>query len=457
MKIIITGGGVVGYALAEHLLADNHQLTMIEQDEKLCQAISAKLDVQIIQGNASSPELLKEAGIASTDMVLAVTPNDEVNMVVCALAAQYNVGQRIARLRSEEFIKENAAVDLGGIGITSVIHPEKVLADQILQYVGSPHAVEAANFEEGRILLRGYRVRENMALAGRTPQEIREMIAPTVVLFAAIDRSGTGMIPTGNTRIEPGDIIYSLFPRDSLDTFLKLVGIEHKKNRKVIMTGDTFATYAVAQALDRTDHKVTFVDPNIKHAEKVAGSLGGMEVIHGDCTDDDLLRELNIDKASFFISVSDASDYNILSALLAKVEGAHEVIATTIDTRHERLYRSIGIDHTINPRLTAARAILDIISRGHIGAAVQLSGIDIEAVRYTVEPESDIAGLKVKQVARKLKRGSIIGVIVRHNQMILPGGETVVEEGDHVIVITHHKNLSALAKLFKPRGLFTKG
>jgi trk system potassium uptake protein TrkA len=454
MKIIIIGGGVVGTALAEHLLKDKHQLTMIENDEHLAQSLLGRLDVQILHGNGSSPELLRQAGVADADMVLAVTPNDEVNMVVCAVAAQHNVSRRIARLRSEEFIKEDSLVDLSAVGVTSVIHPEKVLAGQIFQFIESPHAVVSANFENGKILLRGYRVRDNMPIAGKAAQDIRREIAPSVVLFAAIDRQGVGKIPTGATVIEPGDIVYALFPREHLDVFLKLVSIERKKSRKIIITGHSYSTFSMAQMLDATDHKVTFVDPNIAHANRVAGRFKSLEVIHGDCTDDALLKELNVEAASFFIAVSDAPDYNILSALLAKVEGAHEVIATTTDSRHDRLYQSIGIDHIINPRITAARAILDIISRGHIGAAVPFTGIDIEAVRYTVEPESDIAGAKIKNLAKKLKRDSIIGVIVRNEQMLIPEGETQIEAGDHVIVITRHSNLSALSKLFRPRSLF---
>jgi len=455
MKIIIIGGGVVGHALAEHLLKDNHQLTMIEQDERLAEQLTGKLDVQLIHGNGSSPLRLREAGITGADMVLAVTPNDEVNLVVCALAAQHNVTRRIARLRSDEFVGEDSMVDINGLGVTSVIHPEKVLAGQILQYIGSPHAVVSANFEQGKVFLRAYRVRDNMQICGKTPEEIRNEITPHVVLFAAIDRNGDGMIPTGNTRIEAGDIIYALVPRESLEAYLRLVGIERKKHRKIIITGHSYSTVAMAQALDQTNHKVIFVDPSIEHANRVAGRFSHLEVLHGDCTDADLLKELNVETASFFIAVSDSSEYNILSALLAKVEGAHEVIATTTDSRHDMLYGSIGIDHTINPRLTAARAILDIISRGHIGAAVAFGETDIEAVRYTVEEGSDIAGQKVKGVGKKLKRASIIGVIVRKDEMILPGGETVIEGGDHVIVITRRKNLPALAKLFRPRGILT--
>ena len=236
MRIVIVGGGVVGYGLAGKLLKEKHQLSLIELDAKLCAELSEKLDMQIINGSGTSPQLLKDAGVEGADMVLAVTPNDEVNMVVCALAAQLDVKQRIARLRSQEFDTDGKQVDLGKIGITSVIHPEKVMVDQILQYIESPHAVESANFAGGRVYLRGYRVRENMELAGKTLIEVRKEIDPAVVLFAAIVRKGIGMIPDGKTKIEPNDIVYALFPEASHELFLKMVGIERKKSRKLIMT-----------------------------------------------------------------------------------------------------------------------------------------------------------------------------------------------------------------------------
>ncbi len=457
MHIIIVGGGIVGYSLAEHLIKDKHRLSLIETDARLCETISQKLDLQILHGSGSSPALLKEADIENADMVLAVTPIDEVNLVVCSIAAQYDVKRRIARLRSKEFSYASKLVSLEKFGVTSVIYPEKALVDHILQFVHTPHAIASADFEEGRILMRGYRVRKDSEVAHKTPKEIRQEIAPDVVLFAALIRRGEGVIPDGETKIEPGDILYSLFPRQSLERFLKLIGITPKGNRKIIMTGDSYSSLELARTLNETDHQVTFVDPNLEHAQTIAGQFDRIEVLHGDCTDPDLLKELNIDKASFFIAVSEGPDYNMLSGLLAKAEGAHEVIVTTPESRHDKLFNSIGIDHVINPRLTTAREILETISRGHIGAVVKFSDVDIEAVRFIVEPESAIAGMKVKKIARKLKRGSIIGVIVRENKMILPDGETEILPEDHVLMITHDKNLPTISKLFKPRGIFTRG
>ncbi len=455
MKIIIVGGGVVGYSLAEQLLKDKHNLCLIESDAELCQQLSEKLDLQIINGSGTSPSILKEAGVNRADMVLAVTPNNEINMVVCAVAAQHNARYRIARLRGREFAETNSVMDLQKLGITTVIHPEKTLVDQVLQYVESPHAVDSANFENGRILMRGHYISENMEIAGKTPREIRADISPYVVLFAAIVRQGIGMIPDGNTRIEPGDLLYSLFPRESLERYLKLIGIE-VKNRKIIMTGGSFSTLELAQALDKTEYHVTYVDPNREHAEKVASLVDNVEVIHGDCTQIELLQELNVENASFFLAVSDESDYNMLSALLAKAEGAHEVITTATESHHDRLFRSIGIDHVINPRLTTAREILETVTRGHIGAKVKLTNVDIEALRFTVTSDSDIAGMKVKNIATKLKKGSIIGIIAREEKLIIPEGETEIKVNDHIIVITHQKNLSFVSKLFKPHRIFKR-
>ncbi len=458
MRIIIVGGGIVGYSLADYLLKDKHRLCLVEVDPHLCQTISERLDLQVINGSGASPAVLDQAGISGADMLLAVTPSNEVNIVACSIAAQHDVKQRIARLRGEEYSRDAKLIDLDKIGITSVIHPEKVLVDQVLQFVQTPHSVQSANFEDGKMLMRGYKVTENMPLANKVTREIREHISPDTVLFSALVRNGVGMIPDGNTVIQPGDTVYALFPKESLERFMTLVGFEKKASRKIIITGDSYATVVLAQAFEQLDeYQVTYVDPNLEHAEQVAAMLNKVEVLHGDCTEDDLLREIYVDRASFFISVSDSPDYNMLSALLAKAEGAHEVIATTTDLRHNRLYKSIGIDHIINPRLTTAREILEIISRGHIGAVVRLSDVDIQAVRFNVDPASDASGTKVRNIATKLKKGSIIGVIIRQDRMILPGGDTVIEADDHVIVITHQRNIPTLSKLFKPRRFFDRG
>lgn len=457
MRIIIVGGGIVGASLAEYLLKDGHNLSLIELDDKLSRTVGEKLDLQVITGSGSSPGVLRTAGIDGADLMLAVTPNNEVNLVACSIAAQYNVPTRIARLRGSEFSEQSGSnsIDLEKLGVTSVIHPEKVLVDHIMQYVETPNAVESANFEDGKILMRGYRITDKMPFANKTTQQIRKETS-VQMLFAAIVRRSKGIIPDGETVIEPGDILYTLFPREALESFLEFVNIDKNDKRKIIITGDSYSTVELGLALDKTGHDVTLVDPNLEHAKQIAGLFDKIETIHGDCTQDDLLKELHVDKAAYFIAVSDEADYNMLSSLLAKVEGANEVISMTSEWQHDKLFHSIGIDHVINPRLTTAREILEIISRGQIGAVVKLSDVDIEAARFVVEPNSKIAGMKVRDVGVKIKRGSIIGVIIRDGRMMLPDGDTIIEANDHIIIITRHDNLDTITKFFKPSGFFVR-
>lgn len=457
MRIVIVGGGVVGASLAESLLKEGHDLSLIELDEKLSQNVASRLDVQVITGSGSSPSVLKTAGIDNSDLLLAVTPNNEVNLVACIIASQYNVPTRIARLRGSEFsdLSQNGSLDLQKLGVTSVIHPEKVLVGQILQYLETPHAVESANFEDGEILLRGFLIKSDMPIARKSTHEIRQDTG-VQVLFAAIVRAGRGIIPDGQTVIEPGDVLYALFPRTAAEKFLKLVNVEQKDSQKIIITGDSYSTVELGLALDKTEHNITLIDPNLEHAKATAGLFKRIETLHGDTTKDTLLREINVDKAAFFISVSDEADYNMLSALLAKSRGAEEVIAMSSEWQHDALFRSIGIDHVVNPRLTTARAILEIISRGQIGAVVQLSDVDIEAVKFIVDNSSKVAGKKVRDVGVKMSKESIIGVIVRNGRMILPDGDTTILANDHVIIITRHENLDAVRKFFRPGGLFVR-
>jgi len=457
MRIVIVGGGVVGASLAESLLKEGHDLSLIELDEKLSSSVASRLDVQVITGSGSSPSVLKSAGIENADLMLAVTPNNEVNLVACNIAAQYNVTSRIARLRGSEFLDKstNGGLDLQKLGVTSVIHPEKVLVDQIMQYVETPHAVESANFENGSILLRGFKINDKMPIANKSTQDIRKESA-VQVLFAAIVRRGRGLIPDGETVIEPGDVLYTLFPRTAAEKVFELLNIEKQENQKIIITGDSYSTVELGLALEKTDHNITLVDPNIDHAKEIAGYFKRIETLHGNATKDSLLRELNVDKAAFFIAVSDEADYNMLSSLLAKSVGAEEVIAMSSEWQHDKLFRSIGIDHVVNPRLTTARAILEIISRGQIGAVVELTDVDIEAARFIVDPSSKVAGKKVREVGVKMSKGSIIGVIVREGRMILPDGETIIHANDHIIIITRHENLDAAKRFFRPSGFFAR-
>lgn len=451
MKIVIVGGGVVGYSLAEQLRREYHDISLIEKDPSIAQNVGERLDVKTVCGNGSSPRVLEEAGIRGAEMVLAVTPIDELNIVVCEIARQCGVEARIARIRSHEFRGGDASIDITRMGVTLVIDPEQVVVDSIMHFVETPGASDAINFQHGNVLMRGYRVKEDMPLVNKKLKDIRQEIKEHPMLFIAAIRENRAIIPDGDFEVHPGDEIYGIFPRVSKEAYMGLFNRSSREAANVIVTGESLTALQLTQALEKVVKKVVLVDPVGAHARFAAKQLKHAEIIHGDCTDSAILNEIYVRNADFFIAVSKETEYNVMSALLAKAEGAREVVAIAAEIKHDRLFSSIGIDHVIHPRLAIAREILEAINRGQLGRVVKIRDLDVEALRITAEENSPISGKPLQHVRSKIQRGSIIGAVLRNDDMIIPDGSTIIEPGDQMIVITYTKHVSRLKKLFKSR------
>lgn len=451
MRIIIVGGGVVGCSLAEHLRYENHDISLIEKDISIYEQIRDRSDIQIIYGNGTSPDLLIASGIKSADMVIAVTPYDEHNIVICGIAEQFNVERRIARIRSSEFREDEGLVDLTRMGVTLVTDPEAVLVDSIIQYIETPGATDAVNFHEGNVLMRGYRVHRDTPLIGKSLKDIRAETPNHPLLFIAAIRKGQAIIPDGDYVIEREDDMFGIFPRSSLETFLNLFGRSQKEVRNVIVSGGSLTAILLAAELNKIVDKVTLIDPDYEHAKYAADNLNDVDVVNGDATDAGILQEVYVRNADFFVAADKGTDNNVMSSLLAKAEGAREVIAVINDVRHDRLYKSIGINHVIHPRLAIASDILEAIHRGQIGRIVRIRNLDIEALRITATEDSPVTGKPIQLIRKKIQKGSIIGTLLRGEQMIIPDGNTVIEPEDRMIVITHTRNAARVRKLFKSR------
>ena len=450
MKIVIVGAGMVGYSLTEHFSRSGHNITVIEKDKSLCEHISSKLDVFVVEGMGSSPAVLDQANIKEADLVIAVTPSDETNLLVCNFAMQNGVKKRIARVKSDLYTVDTPNVDLKKLGVTSVIEPEREVMKTILQYVELPDVIETANFQSDNVYLRGYRVTEDMPIANRTLAEISGMAEGSPILFVVIVRGGKTIPPTGDDKLLVGDKVVAIMPKESFKTFRMLIGCRQSKMKKVIVSGDTLTAVHLAEALKPLCEQVILADPDLEHGRMAASMLRGVEVFHIDCTKSEMLEELNMKHVDCFISAGQYAEDNTMSCLLAKVEGARMVVALRDDKRYDKLFASLGMDHVIYPQEITLNAIIEKIQIVSIGTHLKLKTADLEVIRIKAGKRSPATGKPLQELDKFFKKSVIIGCIIHENKVIIPQGDTVIKENDELLILSRKENIRLVNKAFKP-------
>lgn len=452
MRIVIVGAGLVGTSLAEYLLKERHDVSIIEANSDTIERVRDKFDLLFVEGSGSNPRVLHEAGIANADLLLAVSPDDEVNLLACSFAAQAGVSKRIARIRDLDYIHPPIHINLESLGVTQLIDPEQAVVNSIVQYILTPGAMEAASFENGRILLREYSVTPEMPIAGKNLMEFQSLADSQHILLMTIVRNDKAIIPSGEIVIEAGDEILALFPLSSRSKFLEMLNVMDQTAKKIIISGDNLTTFKLAQSLDGRADEIIWACQNREYGRWAADRLDRVEILHGDCTEIELLKEIHAERAEFFIACSKNTEHNVLAALLAKSQGVRETIAISDQPpKSDRLLRSVGIDHIINPRLTAAISILDHVHRGHMLSEIRIRDMDLEAIRMLAGPNSRITELPLNKAWKPLARKAIVGAIIRGEQLLIPRGDTHILPGDQAIIVARTQSIPDLVKVFKER------
>ncbi|MBN2171244.1 MAG: Trk system potassium transporter TrkA [Candidatus Krumholzibacteriota bacterium] len=449
MQILIVGGGTVGFELAVQLQRAGHDVALVERDPQRCAEIEEKLDILVVPGHGSSPRTLERAGLPGAHMAIAVTSVDEVNILVCGLAMQYGVETRIARIRSGEFLRRGSHVDLSALGVTRVIDPEHVMTRIIEQIALVPEAVEVFSYHDGQVLIVRHIIKEDMPILGRPLSELLPRATPHQFLAVALRRDGTDRIPVGEDVPRPGDDFTTIFPREALPDYLELLGLAGRKVRKAVVAGNGRTAIQLCEHFSRWVDEVILVDRDAEHGREAAESLDGVEVIHGDPTEQDVLREVNTGKADLFVGAGRETSRNVMSALLAKSEGAGKVIAVSFEPHSNRLFRDIGVDHVVSPRRAMAQEIMDVIHRGRLSVELQLRGMNLESLEIKAGEGSKITRAPLHEVWQPLKQQAIAGAVFRGGHTLIPRGNTVIEPGDDVIVVTQPKMVSRIQSLFR--------
>ncbi len=472
MNIVIVGAGRVGESVAESLLSEKNDITLVDTDPQRLRFLQERLDLRGVAGNAIQPSVLKDAGIEDADMLIACAPLDETNLVVCKVAREvYRVPTTIARLRSPEF--ENGSPLLGeqGFDVDQVICPEQTVTAYIRKLIEYPEALQVLEFANGLVSLIAVRAVAGGPLVLHSLSEIPSLVPGAEMRIVAIYRQDAVLpVLDGGTRVEPGDEVFVLAATEHIRAVLGALRKMDRPVRRVMVAGGGKVGLRLARELG-TDWEVKIIESNRPRCEYLATQLPAETlVLHGDSTDEDLLGDENVQDMDLFLALTGDDEDNILSCLLAKRLGARRVLAVINRRAYADLVQGTQIDIAISPSHAVIGELLAYVRRGDVEAVHSLRRGAAEALEAIVRGDAKtcrMAGRRMDEIG--LPKGAQVGAIVRglHRpdgteagddakpEVIIAHHDTVVQTHDHVIIFVPRKRMvREIEKLFQVSATF---
>ncbi|OIQ48442.1 MAG: Trk system potassium transport protein TrkA [Gammaproteobacteria bacterium MedPE] len=474
MKIIILGAGQVGGSLAENLVGEDSDITIVDSDRAALAELKDKLDLRAVHGHASHPQVLLDAGADDADLVIAVTNSDEINMSACHVAySLYKVPTKIARIRNEDYLrvakrlfhskkacfnddkKRDKNQPHGGFVIDELISPETLVTGYIRRLVDYPGALQVLQFANKKVSLVAVKAYYGGPLVGHALSALREHMPNIDARVAAIFRQGRPVRPQGTTIIEADDEVFFVAATGHIRAVMgELQKLENHYKRVMIVGGGNIGT-GLAKQLEQS-HQVKLIERNPKRAEALSQQLTNATVFVGDGADHELLSEEHIEQTDLFIAVTNDDEANIMSSMLAKRMGAKKVMVLIQRSVYADLMEDTNIDITISPQQITISALLSHVRRGDISNVYSLrrgAAEAIEAIANGDSMTSKVVGRRIMDI--KLPPGATIGAIVRDNDVLIAHDKTEIKTGDHVILfLIDKKHIGDIERLFSPSAFF---
>lgn len=454
MKVIVCGAGQVGANIARELARENNDVTVIDNRPEAVNRLAGSYDLRAIVGWASLPDVLEQAGAAESDMLIAVTHSDEVNMVACQVAhSLFRVPTKIARVRHQGYLKPHwrGLYADSELPIDTIISPEMEVARSVERQLSVPGTIEVVPFCDDRVRLVGTRLDENCPILNTPLKSLTELFPGLQAVVVGIRRNEALIVPSDEDMLLPGDEVHFVASTDHVGRAMALFGHEEAAARHVLIAGAGNIGSFLAEQIE-AEHpnvRLKILESSAARAEAAADRLSRTVVLKGDALDIDLLREAGAATAETLVALTNDDETNILVSLLAKRLGCRRVVTLVNNPVYEPLLPSLGIDVAFNPRATTVSTILTQVRRGRIKNLYSVGDGSAEAVEAEALATSPLVGKPLRDVA--LPDGMIIGAIVRGPKVILPRGGTVVEAKDRVVMFALKDRVKALEKLFAVR------
>jgi trk system potassium uptake protein TrkA len=451
MKIIILGAGQVGSSVAENLVSEANDITIVDTDAQRLQALQDRFDLGTVAGHASHPEVLARAGAEDADMILAVTNSDETNMIACQVAyTLFHTPTKIARVREIEYLSQPQLFTQEALPIDVLISPEQLVKDYVQRLIEHPGALQVLDFADGRVSLVAVKAYYGGPLVGHELRDLREHMPKVDTRVAAIFRRGRAIIPEGATVIEADDEVFFIAANKNIRAVMSELRKLDKPCKRVMLAGGGNIGRRLARSLE-SKYQVKLIDHNYDATKRLSEELESTIVLYGDAADEELLLEENIENTDVFCALTNDDEANILSAMLAKRMGARKVMALINRAAYVDLVQSGIIDIAISPQQATIGSLLAHVRRGDVVVVHSLrrgAAEAIEAIAHGDSHTSKVVGRTVENI--KLPRGTTIGAIVRGEDVIIAHHDTVIEEDDHVILFLVDKNrIVEVEKLFQ--------
>ena len=451
MKIVIVGNGKVGFSLAEQLVREEHDITVVDVREDSLRRASDMLDIMVVRGNGVSAATLREAGADTADLLVAATNSDEVNMVCCLTAKNQGTKYTIARIRNPEYTTSLAELRRN-LKIDMVINPENATAVEISRLLRFPSAANIETFCRGRVELVGFRLQEEDFLVGKPIHTLSSQIKKLSLLFCAVERDDNVIIPNGSFVPQAGDKLYMVGRPVSLDQFFRVLGRYAPKVHSVFIVGGGKISLYLAQILDKLGMNLKIVEQNEARCRFISEHLPRAMVLCGDGTDQELLDSERLSASDAFVALTDRDEDNLIISLYASQKGLSKVVTKSNRQNYNGIARSIGLDSILSPKQITASHILQVVrgmqnSQGSVmNALYRIADGAAEAMEFTVSTSTRHLGVPLKEL--KLVPGILIAVIVRGQEIIIPEGSSSLQANDNVIIISRGNGILDLNDIY---------
>ncbi|MEY4195357.1 MAG: hypothetical protein RLZZ226_1725 [Pseudomonadota bacterium] len=450
MKIIILGAGQVGSSVLASLASETNDIMVVDTQPALLKELQDRYDIGTVQGHAAHPTILARAGAANADMLIAVTSDDETNMLACQIAdILFKVPKKVARVRALEYFAFPGMFTPETIAIDMVISPEQIVTEFIERLLEYPGATQVLDFADGRVRLVSVSARHGGPLIGREIKELYQHMPNAHARITAIFRKGQSVIPNGKTVIEDGDEVFFVASTTEIKDVMREIREQEQPYKRLIFAGGGHIGKRVAQALEHR-YQVKIIEKDRKRAKKIAGDLQKAVVLAGDGSDRELLLSENIENTDIFCAITNDDEANIMSAMLAKRLGARRVISLINKSAYADIIDSSQVDLMISPKQATIGALLRFVREGDVVQVYSLrngASEAIEAIAHGKPGVSKVVGIPINQI--KIPSGVVMGALVRGDEVIQVHHDTIIEEGDHVIMFLLDKKLiSTVGQMF---------